>query len=53
MGWVDVASEDLGPLLAGLDLAGRGKEAKIISIVLGASFSTGGCERPRPRPPFL
>ena len=39
---MDVASETSGPLIAGSALAGKGREARIISIILGASFSAGG-----------
>ena len=39
MGLVDAASEASGPLLAGLDLAGRGREARTISIILGFFFN--------------
>ena len=39
---MDATSEASGPLLTGSALASRGREARTISIFLGASFSAGG-----------
>ena len=39
---VEVASETSGPLLVGSALAGKGRVAKTISIVLVAFVSAGG-----------
>ena len=39
---MDATSEASGPLLTGSPLASRGREARTISIFLGASFSAGG-----------